>query len=144
MVRWPCAGPPPAWWLRRKTSASSSATNCSGYSKSTWTNRATDNWPTTGTLDRVFPSGAARHLQLRGGHHQDLLCSTQIMTSNLRNSKLQVECPLPLHARLNPSRDALFRIIVPQWTSSFSNKIYRVIGNKWRHAFSYPRIPCDP
>src|SRR5260370_42275493 len=72
MVRWPCAGPPPAWWLRRKTSASSSATNCSGYSKRTWTNRATDNWPTTGTLDRVFPSGAARHLQLRGGHHLPL------------------------------------------------------------------------
>src|SRR5205823_5404330 len=54
----------------------------------------------------------------------------------------RMSTPAPCQA--NPSRDALFRIIVPQWTSSFSNKIYRVIGNKWRHAFSYPPIPCDP
>src|SRR5712692_8381056 len=61
MARWPYVGPLPACWPRRKTSASSSATNCSGCSKLTWTNRATANWPRTGTSDRVFPSGAARH-----------------------------------------------------------------------------------
>jgi hypothetical protein len=49
--------------------ASSSATNCPGCSKRIWTNRAMDNWPTRGTLDRVFPSGAARPFQLRAGHH---------------------------------------------------------------------------
>ncbi len=47
----------------------SSATNCSGHSKRTWTNPATDNWQRRGTLDRVSSSGAARHLQLRAGHH---------------------------------------------------------------------------
>src|SRR5712692_1759482 len=28
-----------------------------------------DTWPRRGTSDRVFSSGAARHLQLRAGHH---------------------------------------------------------------------------
>src|SRR6516225_8520620 len=54
MAPWPYAGPRLAWWPRRKTSASSQATNCSGCSKLTWTNPATDNWSRRGMSDRVF------------------------------------------------------------------------------------------
>src|SRR5262249_9380620 len=70
MAPWPYAGPRLACWPRRKTSASSPATNCSGCSNPIWTNAGTDNWSRRRTSDRVFPSGAGCHLQLRAGHHR--------------------------------------------------------------------------